>query len=90
MPDTTTGKPVDKRLAHYPEHIQAAIRSEAHTWFRNHVEPAADMYDSQAAWARLLTPEQRRSHSAGAWYANQPLKRAAIGEVQRELGDPTD
>ncbi len=90
MSDTPTTQTVDERLAAYPAAIQQAIRSEAHAWFYDRIEPAIRMFDSQVAWARILTPEQRRNHSAGAWYANQLLKRAAIGEVQRELGDPTD
>ncbi len=41
------------------------------------------------ARARILNPERRSFHRSGARYANQLLRHAAIGEVQRELGDPT-
>ncbi|WP_030277101.1 hypothetical protein [Streptomyces sp. NRRL B-24484] len=84
MTQTTAADP----LTEYPPHIQDAIRSEAHAWFHDHIEPARGMYESHRTWALRLTPEQRRRHSSDAWYANQLLKRAAIAEVQKELGDP--
>ncbi|MFE0461847.1 hypothetical protein ACFW1A_21625 [Kitasatospora sp. NPDC058965] len=88
MPQTQPAE--DEQLAAYPAAIQQVIRSEAHAWFYDDTKPAMQMYDSHVAWARKLTPEQRRHHRSGAWYANQSLKAAAIALVQQEAGDPTD
>ena len=90
MSDSPTTQTVDERLATYPAAIQQAIRSEAHAWFYDRIEPAIRQYESHRQWALILTPEQRSFHKSGAWFANQNLKCAAIGVVQRELGDPTD
>ncbi|MEU6972872.1 hypothetical protein AB0A71_35190 [Kitasatospora aureofaciens] len=90
MSRTQTPQAENERLAAYPAAIQQAIRSEAHAWFYDRIGPAIDMYESHRQWALILTPEQRRFHKSGAWFANQNLKSAAIGVVQREMGDPTD
>ncbi|MEU9044480.1 MULTISPECIES: hypothetical protein [unclassified Kitasatospora] len=90
MPRTQTPQTENEQLAAYPATIQQAIRFEAQTWFYDDIGSAIDMYESHRQWALILTPEQRRFHKSGAWFANQNLKCAAIGEVQRELEDPTD
>ncbi|WP_030237145.1 hypothetical protein [Streptomyces sp. NRRL S-350] len=90
MPHTQTPPTEDEQLATYPAAIQQAIRSEAHAWYYDRIEPAIRSYDSHVEWARKLTPEQRSYHRSGAWYANQLLKATAISEVQSEMGDPTD
>ncbi|WP_331731764.1 hypothetical protein [Kitasatospora sp. NBC_01300] len=90
MSRTQTPQAENEQLAAYPTAIQESIRSEAETWFYGRIEPAIEMYESHRKWALILTPEQRRFHKSGAWFANQNLKCAAIGVVQRELGDPTD
>ena len=77
-------------LTSYTDGARRAIEFEAETWLYGNVESARRSYDKTREWARILTPQQRYSHSWGAWYANQGLTRAAISEVQGERGDCRD
>ena len=75
-------------LAGYTDAARRAIESEAYVWLHGDHEGARRMYDRQRDWARKLDADARRYHSAGSWHANDLLRLAAIGEVQRELGEP--
>ena len=75
-------------LTGYTEAAQRAIKSEAEVWLYGDVEGARRMYDRSVEWVRKLDADARRYHSAGSWHANDLLKYAAIGQVQRELGEP--
>ncbi|MGW9029685.1 hypothetical protein ACWGQ5_37330 [Streptomyces sp. NPDC055722] len=77
-------------LKQYPKHIRAVIRSEAEVWRYGDVASALSSFESTVQWARGLNQEQRKYHAAGYWYTNQNMHRAAVGVVQKELGDAPD
>lgn len=82
-----TPEVVAAMLAGYCEQARGAIESEARIWRYGDVESARRSYDKSRAWARVLTPEQRKYHAWGEWYANGGLTLAAIQEVMRDLGE---
>lgn len=71
----------------YSPAAEAGIRSDAEVWMHGNVEASRELFDSHRDYARLLTPERRVTEAADAWHANNLLKRTAIHEVMRELGE---
>lgn len=64
-----------------------AVEFEAVTWRYGNVVSAGRSFDRLVVWARGLDAAGRRSHAAGAWYANDPLKLGAVNVVQVERGE---
>lgn len=82
-----TPEVVAELLADYTESARRVILSEAEIWRYGDVESARRTYDEMVTWARLLTREDRVSRKWGYWHANMLLECAAIGEVQKALGE---